>query len=73
MGNRFDISYKNPSLDSLTKWRKGVFALNAARRFRHTAKVETIRQVHISSMACVYFYLFQTICNVRWIDCIVVL
>eukprot|EP00250_Pteridium_aquilinum_P029769 c40095_g1_i1 orf=53-3082(+) len=42
--DRFVIPHKEPSLDTLEKWRKGVFVLNAARRFRHTLKTQKIRE-----------------------------
>lgn len=41
----FLIPSKNPSLNSLEQWRKGVWpALNPARRFRHTANLKIRRE-----------------------------
>lgn len=39
----FYIRPKNPTLGSLQRWRNATFALNAARRFRYTAHIETER------------------------------
>ncbi|KAI5056341.1 hypothetical protein GOP47_0028159 [Adiantum capillus-veneris] len=41
---RFDIPHKGTNLEPLERWRKGVFVLNAARRFRHTLNVQKIRE-----------------------------
>lgn len=42
--NPFDIPHKEPPLDALERWRTKVWALNAARRFRHTANVSKRRE-----------------------------
>lgn len=40
----FGFPHKEPSLEDLEGWRKGIFSLNPIRRFRHTANVEKRRE-----------------------------